>query len=254
MGQKPVIVRTFDLGGDKFLSHLDMPHEMNPFLGWRAIRFCLASPHIFKTQLRAILRASAHGKMRMMYPMISGVSEVQQANKMLEEVKAELRVKKTPFDEHMEVGAMIEIPSAALTCDILATEVDFFSIGTNDLIQYALAVDRINERIAYLYEPAHPAVLRLLKTIIDAGHSKKIWVGICGEMSGDPIFAPVLLGLGMDEISTSPVMVPEIKKIVRSVTYEEAREIANYVLTLRSGDEVVNFLRLKYQQILKNSK
>lgn len=254
MGQKPVVIRTFDLGGDKFLSHLDMPHEMNPFLGWRAIRFCLASPHIFKTQLKAILRASAHGKLRMMYPMISGVSEVKQANKMLEEVKAELRAKKTPFDENMEVGAMIEIPSAALTCDILASEVDFFSIGTNDLIQYALAVDRINERIAYLYEPAHPAVLRLLKTIIDAGHAKKIWVGICGEMSGDPIFTPVLIGMGMDEISTSPVMVPEIKKIIRSVSYQESQELAKYVLTLRTGTEVVNFLKLKYQQILKTSK
>jgi phosphotransferase system enzyme I (PtsI) len=254
MAPKPVIVRTFDLGGDKFLSHLEMPHEMNPFLGWRAIRFCLASPDIFKTQLRAILRASAHGKLRMMYPMISGVSEVKQANKLLEEAKAELRTKKIMFDEKIEVGAMIEIPSAALTCDILAEEVDFFSVGTNDLIQYALAVDRINERIAYLYEPAHPAVLRLLQTIIEAGHAKKIWVGICGEMSGDPIFTPVLLGLGMDEISTSPVMVPEIKKIVRSITYEEAREIAKYVLTLKSGVEVVNFLKLKYQQILRTSK
>ncbi len=254
MAPKPVIVRTFDLGGDKFLSHLEMPHEMNPFLGWRAIRFCLASPDIFRTQLRAILRASAHGKLRMMYPMISGVGEVRQANKMLEEARMELRAKKMSFDEKIEIGAMIEIPSAALTCDILASEVDFFSIGTNDLIQYAIAVDRINERIAYLYEPAHPAVLRLLKTIIDAGHSKKIWVGICGEMSGDPIFTPVLLGLGMDEISTSPVMVPEIKKIIRSIHYTEAKEIAKYVLTLRTGIEIVNFLKLKYQQILRNSK
>lgn len=254
MAPKPVVIRTFDLGGDKFLSHLEMPHEMNPFLGWRAIRFCLASPDIFRVQLRAILRASAHGRLRMMYPMISGVGEVRQANKMLDEVKSELRAKKIAFDEKMQVGAMIEIPSAALTCDIIAAEVDFFSIGTNDLIQYALAVDRINERIAYLYEPAHPAVLRLLKTVIDAGHSKGIWVGICGEMSGDPIFTPVLLGLGMDELSTSPVMVPEIKKIVRSISYKEAQEIAKYVLTLRTGAEVVNFLKLKYQQILKSSK
>lgn len=254
MAPKPVIIRTFDLGGDKFLSHLEMPHEMNPFLGWRAIRFCLASPEIFKTQLRAILRASAHGKLRMMYPMISGVAEVRQANKLLDEAKNELRAKKTVFDEKIEVGAMIEIPSAALTCDILAEEVDFFSVGTNDLIQYSLAVDRINERIAYLYEPAHPAILRLLQTIIEAGHAKKIWVGICGEMSGDPIFTPVLVGLGIDEISTSPVMVPEIKKIVRSVSYEESREIAKYVLTLKAGAEVVNFLKLKYQQILRSSK
>lgn len=254
LAPKPVVIRTFDLGGDKFLSHLEMPHEMNPFLGWRAIRFCLASPKIFRVQLRAILRASAHGKLRMMYPMISGVGEVKQANAMLEEVKTELRSKKIAFDEKMEVGAMIEIPSAAITSDIIAEEVDFFSVGTNDLIQYALAVDRINERIAYLYEPAHPAVLRLLQSVIHTGHEKKIWVGICGEMSGDPIFTPVLVGMGMDEISTSPVMVPEIKKVIRSITFKEAQEIAKYVLTLKTGVEVVNFLKLKYQQIMRSSK
>ncbi len=251
MAPKPVIVRTFDLGGDKFLSHLEMPHEMNPFLGWRAIRFCLATPDIFKIQLRAILRASAHGKLRMMYPMISGVGELRQANKLLEEARQELRAKKIHFDAQMEVGAMIEIPSAALTCDILASEVDFFSIGTNDLIQYALAVDRINEKIAYLYEPAHPAVLRLLKTIIETGHSKKIWVGICGEMSGDPLLTPVLVGLGIDEISTSPVMIPEIKKIVRSMTFTEAEDIAKQALTFNTGDEVMHFLKNKYQQSLR---
>lgn len=253
LAPKPVVIRTFDLGGDKFLSHLDMPTEMNPFLGWRAIRFCLASPDIFKAQLRAILRASAHGKLKMMYPMISGVGEIQQARKLYEECKAELRAKKIPFDDKMEVGAMIEIPSAALTCDIIANEVDFFSVGTNDLIQYSLAVDRINERIAYLYEPAHPAVLRLLKTIIDAGHSKKIWVGICGEMSADPLFTPVLVGLGMDEISTSPVMVPEIKRIIRSIKFEEAKEIARYVLTLETGADISNFLRHKHRQIQRQT-
>ncbi len=253
MAPKPVIIRTFDLGGDKFLSHLEMPHEMNPFLGWRAIRFCLASPEIFKYQLRAILRASAHGKLRMMYPMISGVQELKQANKLLEEAKNELRAKKIYFNEKIEVGAMIEIPSAAITCDILAQEVDFFSIGTNDLIQYALAVDRINEKIAYLYEPAHPAVLRLLKNVVDTGHEKKIWVGICGEMAGDPMLTPVLVGLGLDEISTSPVMLPEIKKIIRSMSYAEAQEITRYVMTLRTGAEVVNYLKMKYQQILRNS-
>ncbi len=253
MAPKPVILRTFDLGGDKFLSHLEMPHEMNPFLGWRAIRFCLATPEIFKVQLRAILRASAHGKLRIMYPMISGVGELRQANKLLQEARNELKARKIYFDEKMEVGAMIEIPSAALTCDILAPEVDFFSIGTNDLIQYAIAVDRINEKIAYLYEPAHPAVLRLLKGIIETGHNNKIWVGICGEMAGDPILTPVLLGLGLDEISTSPVMLPEIKKIIRSISYEEAQQIAKYVLTLRTGAEIVNFLKLKYQQIVRSS-
>ena len=251
MAPKPVIVRTFDLGGDKFLSHLEMPHEMNPFLGWRAIRFCLATPDIFKVQLRAILRASVHGKLRLMYPMISGVGELRQANKLLEESKSELHAKKIHYDENMEIGAMIEIPSAALTCDILASEVDFFSIGTNDLIQYALAVDRINEKIAYLYEPAHPAVLRLLKMIIETGHSKKIWVGLCGEMSGDPFLTPVLVGLGIDEISTSPVMIPEIKKIIRSITYSEAEDIAKQALNFNTGEEVVNFLKNKYQQILR---
>ncbi len=253
MAPKPVIARTFDLGGDKFLSHLEMPREMNPFLGWRAIRFCLASPEIFKVQLRAILRASAHGKLRLMYPMISGVTELRQANKLLEEARNELRAKKIHFDEKMEIGAMIEIPSAALTCDILATEVDFFSIGTNDLIQYALAVDRINEKIAYLYEPAHPAILRLIKTVIETGHSKKIWVGICGEMAGDPLMTPVLIGLGMDEISTSPVMIPEIKKIIRQMSYTEAQEIAQHVLTLRSGVEIMSYLKQKYLSIVKET-
>jgi len=253
MAPKPVILRTFDLGGDKFLSHLDMPREMNPFLGWRAIRFCLASPEIFKMQLRAILRASAHGRLRLMYPMISGVGELKQANKMLEEAKSELRSRNVYFDEEMEVGAMIEIPSAALTCDLLATEVDFFSIGTNDLIQYTLAVDRINEKIAYLYEPSHPAVLRLLKNVIETGHSKGIWVGICGEMAGDPMMTPVLLGFGIDEISTSPVMLPEIKKIIRSMSFSDAQEMAKAALTFRTGGEVVNYLKLKYQQLLRSS-
>ena len=253
MGPRPVIVRTFDLGGDKFLSHLEMPKEMNPFLGWRAIRFCLARPEIFKQQLRAILRASAHGKLRMMYPMISGIAELKEANQLLKECKTELKSKKIAFDEKMEVGAMIEIPSAAITCDILAAEVDFFSIGTNDLIQYALAVDRINEKIAYLYEPAHPAVLRLVKMIIETGHSKKIWVGMCGEMAGDAVLTPVLLGLGLDEISTSPVLLPEIKKIIRLMSYEESQEIARHALTLTTGVDVVHFLKQKREEILKRS-
>lgn len=254
MSPKPVIVRTFDLGGDKFLSHLEMPREMNPFLGWRAIRFCLARPDIFKVQLRAILRASAHGRLKMMYPMISGITELRQANEILAEVKEELKDKRIPFDQKMEVGAMIEIPSAALTSDILADEVDFFSIGTNDLIQYALAVDRINEKIAYLYEPAHPAVLRLLRTIIDTGHSKNIWVGLCGEMSGDTLLTPVLVGLGLDEISTSPVMLPEIKKIIRSITYEESKYIASHALTLSTGADVIDYLKAKNDEILKRTK
>lgn len=254
MAPRPVVLRTFDLGGDKFLSHLEMPHEMNPFLGWRAIRFCLAQPEIFKEQLRAILRASAHGKLRMMYPMISGVSELKDANKLLDEAKSELKAKRISFDANIEVGAMIEIPSAALTSDILAAEVDFFSIGTNDLIQYALAVDRINEKIAYLYEPAHPAVLRLVKTVIDNGHTRNIWIGMCGEMAGDPILAPVLVGLGLDEISTSPVLLPEVKKIIRSVSFKECKELTATALKYETGKEVMEFLKEKNREILKRTK
>lgn len=233
-----VVVRTLDLGGDKFLSQFEVPHEMNPFLGWRAIRFCLARPDIFKAQLRAILRASHYGKLKIMYPMISGVEELRQANAILEEVKKELRKKSVPFDKNIEVGAMIEVPSAALTSDVLAKEADFFSIGTNDLIQYALAVDRVNEKIAYLYEPAHPAVLRLIKTIVDNGHREKIWVGMCGEMAGDIRLTIILLGLGLDELSTSPIIVPEVKRIIRAIDYKHARKVAEKALSLSTGSEV----------------
>lgn len=250
MAPYPVIIRTLDLGGDKFLSQLKIPHEMNPYLGWRAIRFCLARPDIFKTQLRAILRASVYGELKVMYPMISGVEELREANQILEQAKAELRTRRVPFNDTIEVGAMIEIPSAALTCDILAKEVSFFSIGTNDLIQYSLAVDRANERIAYLYEPTHPAVLRLIKNIIDAGHEQGIWVGMCGEMAGEPTFALLLLGLGLDKFSTSPVMIPKVKRVIRSVNLAQAQQIAKECLSLSTGKEVERLIERKLAEII----
>ena len=237
-----VIIRTLDLGGDKFMSEVKTPHEMNPFLGWRAIRFCLARPDVFKIQLRAILRASIFGKIKLMYPLVTNVDEVRQANQLLEEAKEELRTHGTAYDPEMQVGAMIEVPSAALTCDIIAEEVSFFSIGTNDLVQYALAVDRVNEKIAYLYEQSHPAVLRLVKTIIEAGHKAGLWVGMCGEMAGEPTLVPILLGLGLDEFSTSPGNVPRIKKVIRSITMEEARRVAEHALTLPTGREIDEYV------------
>ncbi len=245
-----VIIRTLDLGGDKFLSDLAMPADKALFLGWRAIRFCLARPDVFKVQLRAILRASIHGNLKLMYPLISGIEELRQANAILKEVKAELRSNRVPFDDNIKVGAMIEVPSAAMTADILAKEVDFFSIGTNDLIQYALAVDRTNEKIAYLYEPTHPAVLRMIKNVIDAAHKAGIEVGMCGEMAGEQAFVLILLGLGLDEFSMPPFVIPEVKYIIRSVTLKQAQEISNQALLLDTGKQVEEFCQEKLKKIL----
>jgi len=247
----PVIIRTLDLGGDKFLSQFEIPSEMQPFLGWRAIRFCLARPDIFKLQLRAILRASVYGNLKLMYPMISGIEELRQANKILAEAKEELRSKGAPFDENIQVGAMIEVPSAAVTADILAKEADFFSIGTNDLIQYSLAVDRVNEKVAYLYEPTHPAVLRLIKNIIDAAHKAKIKVGMCGEMAGESSLVLMLLGFGLDEFSMPPQVIPEVKYLIRSVTLKQVQEIAHEALGFVTGKEVEEFSQAKLREILK---
>ncbi|MBI4340694.1 MAG: phosphoenolpyruvate--protein phosphotransferase [Candidatus Omnitrophica bacterium] len=246
----PVIIRTMDLGGDKFFSPLQMPAEMNPFMGWRAIRFSLARPDVFRMQLRAILRASTKGNLKLMYPMISGVEELKRANEILHEVEQELSREGTPFNADIEVGAMIEVPSAALTCDLLAQDVDFFSIGTNDLIQYSLAVDRVNEKIAYLYEPTHPAILRLIKQIIDVGHAAGIWVGMCGEMAGEPALSLLLLGMGLDEFSTSPVQLPLVKQVIRSVEYSFAKSVVDGALKLRTGKEVEAFLQAHLKQVV----
>jgi phosphoenolpyruvate-protein phosphotransferase (PTS system enzyme I) len=236
----PLIIRTFDLGGDKLApGAVEISDELNPFLGWRAIRFCLENTDIFKTQLRAILRASTVGNVKIMFPMISGLDELRRAMSILHECSDELRAAKTPLGDAIECGAMIEIPSAAISADILAREVDFFSIGTNDLIQYAIAVDRMNERIAHLYEPTHPAVLRLLKMIADAAHANDIWVGVCGEMAGDIALVPLLLGLGMDELSAAATLVPRVKRAVQSLTMAESRELVDQVLQLQTPSEVL---------------
>ena len=234
----PVIIRTLDLGGDKFASHLQLAQEMNPFLGWRAIRFCLAQPELFRTQLRAILRASAEGNVKLMYPMISGLDELNQANALVEACKAELRAEKIPFDEKLDIGAMVEIPSAALIAETLAKRLKFFSIGSNDLIQYTLAADRTNEKVSHLYEPTHPAILRLIKMTVEAAHQHGIWTGVCGEIAGDPVLAPLLIGLGVDELSAAPPVVPQVKYIVRRLKITEAQELAAFALQCESPSEI----------------
>lgn len=236
----PVVIRTLDLGGDKPMAghaHL-FPKENNPFLGYRAIRFCLDHPEIFKSQLRAILRASAHGNIQLMYPMISGREELARANAVLAECKAELKAKGIPFNTELQVGTMIEIPSAAITADLLARDCDFFSIGTNDLIQYLLAIDRVNDRIAHLYEPSHPAVIRTLKAIVDDAHRHKIKVSVCGEMAGDAIYAPLLIGLGVDELSMTPPLIPAVKYLLRSMKLVDAQKLAADALQLPSAADI----------------
>ncbi len=228
----PIIIRTLDLGGDKAIANLHLPTELNPFLGCRAIRFCLDRPDIFKVQLRAILRASALGNVKMMYPLISGLEEVRRANAVLEECKTELRAEGKAFNEQMEVGIMIEVPSAALCAPELAREVAFFSIGTNDLIQYSIAVDRVNERIAHLYEPTHPAILRLIKMVVDAAHDAGIWAGVCGEMASEVTLTPLLLGLGVDELSAGAALVPRIKRAVQRLEVSVCRELAERALRM----------------------
>ena len=233
-----VIIRTLDIGGDKPTECLDLGHEQNPFLGCRAIRFCLNNPEIFKTQLRAILRAGVHGNLKMMFPMISGIEELFHAKMLLAEAAQELTEQGVPYKKDIELGIMIEVPSAALMADVLAREVQFFSIGTNDLLQYLMAVDRGNERIAHLHDPSNPAVVRILKTIVDGAHAAGIWVGVCGELAGDIEFTPLLVGLGIDELSASAALVPRVKKAIRSLDVNACREIVERALSGERAAEI----------------
>lgn len=243
MQGQPVIIRTMDIGGDKELKCLDLPSEMNPFLGYRAIRISLNRPDIFKVQLRALLRASSFGDIHIMYPMIASVEEVKQANAMLEECKAELTAEGKEFNKDIKVGIMIEVPAAAVISPILAKYVDFFSIGTNDLCQYTLAVDRMNESIGSLYQPLHPGVLRLIKHVIDASHEQGKFTGMCGELASDPVATMILLGLGLDEFSMTASSIPLIKKILRSVSKVECEEVANKVLTMDTAEEITDYAK-----------
>ncbi len=238
-----VVVRTLDLGADKFPEDLGFSTERNPFMGMRAIRLCLKNPWVFKTQLRAILRASLSGNLKIMYPMVSCIDEIRKANIILDDVKDELRHEGVPFNEDIEVGVMIEVPSAALTADYIAQEVDFLSIGTNDLIQYTLAVDRVNENVSSLYDPLHISILRLIRNIIDAGHKYGKWVSMCGEMAGDPNLTRILLGLQLDELSMSSINIPRAKKIIRSSNYTECRKVYNDILEAEDTKEIENILR-----------
>ncbi len=245
----PLIIRTLDLGGDKFFPDLREQQEVNPFLGCRSIRLSLKYPDYFKQQLRAILRASAGGNVKIMYPMISSVGEVLDANRYLSEAKEEVLAEGTALNMNIEVGVMIELPAAALTADTLAEHVDFFSIGTNDLVQYTIAVDRGNENVAYLYEPTHPAVLKLIKMAIDAAHANGIWAGVCGEMAADPLMTGLLLGMGVDELSVTPRAVPLVKDAVRSLNFSQASELATEALSCKSAVDVLTICRQLTQEV-----
>lgn len=246
VGTKPVVFRTIDLGGDKFASIIPLPRELNPFLGLRAIRLCLQFPEIFRTQLRALVRASALGSARIMLPMVSDVREIKAAKAIIEEVKAELRRENKPFNTDCQIGIMIEVPAAVMEADILAREADFFSIGTNDLIQYTFAVDRINEKVAHLYEPLHPAILRMIKIVIDAAHRQGIWISLCGEMAAEPAIACLLMGMGIDKLSMAAVNIPEVKRLIRSVKYSDAQRLAEVVLGKEDVTEIKKLVQSQF--------
>jgi len=239
----PATIRTLDIGGDKFLPNYLSEKEVNPAMGLRAIRFSLKETDIFKIQLKGLLRASAHGKLRILFPLISGIEEIRQAKAVLEEVRKGLKRAKIPFDPKIEIGAMIEIPSASITADMLAREVDFFSIGTNDLIQYALAIDRVNEHVSYLYEPLHPAILRFIRNVVKAGEQHGIPVAICGEMAAEPAYVMILMGLGLQEFSMNPASIPKVKKMLRMSRFEESRALADRVFQFSTASEIERHVR-----------
>ena len=243
MNGKKVVVRTLDIGGDKKLSYFTFPEEMNPFLGYRAIRLCLDRKDIFRTQLRALIRASKYGKLCIMFPMIATLDEFREAKALFEEEKANLIAEGVEVSDSIEVGMMVEIPAAAVNADNFAKEADFFSIGTNDLVQYSMAADRMSEKVSYLYQPLNPSLLRLIKMTIDGAHKNGRWVGMCGEMAGDAMAAPVLLGLGLDEFSMSATSILPARKMINSLKKSEMEELANKALTLATSEEVTQLIK-----------
>ena len=248
----PVVIRTIDIGGDKELPYLNLQKEMNPFLGYRAIRLCLDRTDIFKTQLRALLRASSYGNLRIMYPMISSIEELREAKVILEETKIELDRENIAYNKEIEVGIMVEIPAVAVMSDLFAKEVDFFSIGTNDLIQYTTAVDRGNIQISHLYNQFHPALLRLVKTVIDNGHKEGIWVGMCGEVAGDPMLIPILIGMGLDEFSMSPISILKARWIINNISKKEMEDMVNKVINLPTAKEVEEYINENIKPIISH--
>jgi phosphotransferase system enzyme I (PtsI) len=243
MEGKRVVVRTLDVGGDKELPYLNLPDEMNPFLGYRAIRLCLNQPDIFRPQLRALLRASAYGKLNIMFPMVATIQEFRDAKALLEEERANLKQEGIEVSDDIELGIMVEIPSTAALADVFAKEVDFFSIGTNDLIQYTMAADRMSERVSYLYQPYNPAILRLVKQVIEASHSEGKWTGMCGEMAGDEIAIPLLLGLGLDEFSMSATSILKARRQIKELSQSEMQELANRAINAATSEEVQTLVK-----------
>ena len=251
MAPNPVVIRTLDVGGDKIITQVESQKEINPALGLRAIRFCLKNIDIFKIQLRGILRASSYGDIKIMFPMISGIEELRRARQILEECKRELKSEGKAFNPDIEVGVMIEVPSAAMIADLIVKEASFISIGTNDLLQYSLAIDRVNEHVAYLYEPFHPAVLRIIKGVVEAANKAGVSVSVCGEMAGEPEYALILLGFGVDQLSMNAYSVLRVKRLIRSISHAEAKKICKNILNFATAKEVENYINMKLPGLYK---